>query len=51
MSHAAISQTLADRIAELGGIAAARIRAIPAPGTAFRARPTRRSLRIWPSRY
>lgn len=34
MTHAAITESMAERLQELGGIAAQRVRAMPAPGTA-----------------
>jgi Uma2 family endonuclease len=34
MAHAAVTSTMADRLNELGGIAADRVRLTPAPGTA-----------------
>lgn len=34
MTHAAITESMAERLQELGGIAAERVRATPAPGTA-----------------
>jgi len=34
MTHAAITESMAERLQELGGIAADRVRSMPAPGTA-----------------